>query len=1148
MHPSSVKECLCNNTFQKESIDTKRFPDEHAAIIESKAKQQCNVGSTHGRNGSTTSKFPYPYLNLKILQQRPLDVALLNTEKVSFDDLFKTSAHTLLRNDWRPNSLKFTKEASLAHIFPSKRSSGSLPSARLNQYPKIDIRGKVSIEEQSKTSELSKTVWIKNTTLFLRNGDIYSGEQYLSWKHGSGIYLWKDGRAYAGFWYKNKRHGWGVFLLENGSKYEGFWKRDKKHGYGCQSLPKGKRYIGQFKNDELHGRGILVYPNGMLYTGIWEKGYNKQLELLFVSLENHRFERKTTQVQSNSESQSMHLPLSSSPVEENLVKNLATFSLNATNVVSQNLNTLSLLAEISPLHSSLEMDEAKPPSSIPADLLPTPFTSSPDTSMEECKPSPLSPSIKGKPPTCRYPEWAPNTLHPSIEDLSSPTSSSPSTRHLPATSFLSYPSDDDLNDKPMSLFSTPSPSNLSSSASVSPMDKSKDSKTSLPETASSLQTRQFLPYKIWPQPYRREPSLPPQSVCKPQVLPMLPTRLSIRESHAEAGIEQSTPPLSWLVKPSSQPSVSVVPSYSSSFFLARQPSALLSLNPLLPSSLGNTLSALPYSSTYLSNPSLSFTSPTPLSSLSSVYPSKTSLPSSVLSPFLSSSAAASETSSSSSPSKTRKNSSVADCLGWNQEHVCYFLYCIGCHKFAALFRYHHVEGSILPWITEASLQDMAIPLWEERRYLLLAIDLLLKERNISVFRSSFSPIKFHADPNLGLFEIPAEDLILEESVGEGSYGTVYKASWKQKHLFAPSTPIKEKNSSQILHFSTSSLQEVGQKPSKKDGLSPSSLLHTKKSKKSSYLTKNPCASLSILQSQWPLSHHLTTFLATSSRALFTSPSPPPPPLLQSTPNAPSLSLSIKEFISSTPRQTPTAPPSLTTALLPASTSPLCPPTKYPSLKKNLDPSLSKPKSYPPLSRFFSIFKPPSTPKLPPHPPSTVGVAVKIFRQRDHRALQRNFYSEMRVLTRLRHPNITLFLGVTLSPHYCLVTEYIPNGSLFDLLHVDNFTLSLKQCFRTAIEICCGMVYLHHHGILHCDLKSSNILISEYGHVKICDFGLASLAEYPMEEDLPRHMGCVGSLHWMAPEVLRGEGMTKASDIYSFGVILWEMLTREIPRA
>ena len=86
------------------------------------------------------------------------------------------------------------------------------------------------------------------------------------------------------------------------------------------------------------------------------------------------------------------------------------------------------------------------------------------------------------------------------------------------------------------------------------------------------------------------------------------------------------------------------------------------------------------------------------------------------------------------------------------------------------------------------------------------------------------------------------------------------------------------------------------------------------------------------------------------------------------------------------------------------------------------------------------------------------------------------------------------------------------------------------------------MYLHKKKILHCDLKSQNILLGEDWSVKICDFGLARYKERYVRDNY----GKVGTPHWMAPEILRGEPYQEPADVFSFGVILWEMLTGNIP--
>jgi serine/threonine protein kinase len=88
-----------------------------------------------------------------------------------------------------------------------------------------------------------------------------------------------------------------------------------------------------------------------------------------------------------------------------------------------------------------------------------------------------------------------------------------------------------------------------------------------------------------------------------------------------------------------------------------------------------------------------------------------------------------------------------------------------------------------------------------------------------------------------------------------------------------------------------------------------------------------------------------------------------------------------------------------------------------------------------------------------------------------------------------------------------------------------------------------MAYLHEKNVLHCDLKSSNLLIDENWNVKLCDFGLSRIATKDKKKNKNIR---VGTPHWMAPEILRGGKYECPSDIYSFGILLWEMMTGKIP--
>ncbi|CAN4127527.1 unnamed protein product [Withania somnifera] len=158
---------------------------------------------------------------------------------------------------------------------------------------------------------------------------------------------------------------------------------------------------------------------------------------------------------------------------------------------------------------------------------------------------------------------------------------------------------------------------------------------------------------------------------------------------------------------------------------------------------------------------------------------------------------------------------------------------------------------------------------------------------------------------------------------------------------------------------------------------------------------------------------------------------------------------------------------------------------------------------------------------------------------------RDYKKETDIMKRLRHPNVLLFMGVVSSQEkLAIVTEYMPRGSLFKALHRNNQPLDLKRRLRMALDVARGMCYLHRRTppIVHRDLKSSNLLVDKSWNVKVGDFGLSKLKHATF---LTANSGR-GTPQWMAPEVLRNEPSTEKSDVFSFGVILWELMTESIP--
>lgn len=150
-------------------------------------------------------------------------------------------------------------------------------------------------------------------------------------------------------------------------------------------------------------------------------------------------------------------------------------------------------------------------------------------------------------------------------------------------------------------------------------------------------------------------------------------------------------------------------------------------------------------------------------------------------------------------------------------------------------------------------------------------------------------------------------------------------------------------------------------------------------------------------------------------------------------------------------------------------------------------------------------------------------------------------TDIKHLRKLNHPNIITFKGVcTQAPCYCIVMEYCPYGQLYEVLR-DGKRLPPALLFDWAKQIANGMNYLHSHKIIHRDLKSPNVLIAANDIIKISDFGTSR--EW---NEKSTKMSFAGTVAWMAPEVIRNEPCSEKVDIWSFGVLLWELMTHEIP--
>jgi len=177
------------------------------------------------------------------------------------------------------------------------------------------------------------------------------------------------------------------------------------------------------------------------------------------------------------------------------------------------------------------------------------------------------------------------------------------------------------------------------------------------------------------------------------------------------------------------------------------------------------------------------------------------------------------------------------------------------------------------------------------------------------------------------------------------------------------------------------------------------------------------------------------------------------------------------------------------------------------------------------------------------------VAIKVLHRQDLDEHSLNaFRKEVEIVSRIFHPNILLYMGAcTIPGHMCIITELMHKGDLESLLHDEKAALPIVLRMRMARDAALGMTWLHSSNpvFIHRDLKTSNLLVGDDYNIKLCDFGLSQIKQ--RGENLRDGVeGAKGTPLWMAPEVMAGEIFNEKADVYSFGIVLWEILTRQEP--
>lgn len=172
------------------------------------------------------------------------------------------------------------------------------------------------------------------------------------------------------------------------------------------------------------------------------------------------------------------------------------------------------------------------------------------------------------------------------------------------------------------------------------------------------------------------------------------------------------------------------------------------------------------------------------------------------------------------------------------------------------------------------------------------------------------------------------------------------------------------------------------------------------------------------------------------------------------------------------------------------------------------------------------------------------VAIKVLKEKAEAKVLEEFKKEFEIMSSLRSPHVVFFFGACIRPSLCMVLEFCHKGALFDVLNDLREDITWSRVFKAASDTVRGLLCLHswRPQIVHRDLKSLNLLVDENWTVKVSDFGTARFTGGD-QADLATLGKLRGTYAYCAPEVYFGKNFTPKSDIYSFGVILWEMAFR-----
>jgi len=155
-----------------------------------------------------------------------------------------------------------------------------------------------------------------------------------------------------------------------------------------------------------------------------------------------------------------------------------------------------------------------------------------------------------------------------------------------------------------------------------------------------------------------------------------------------------------------------------------------------------------------------------------------------------------------------------------------------------------------------------------------------------------------------------------------------------------------------------------------------------------------------------------------------------------------------------------------------------------------------------------------------------------------------FEREFQIISALESPYIVKFYGVSIKTRLCIVMEYCARGSIYSLLADESWDFGWDRFFDFSLDTVIAINTLHSWDppIMHRDLKSLNLLVDYDWKVKVCDFGLS---RFDTNSNLKTLSNLRGTYSYAAPEVYFGEKFTPKSDVFSIGILLWEMVYRVI---